>query len=93
MISVGSVVKSKAGHDSNRFFAVIKLDGDFAFLCDGKLRTLDKPKRKRLKHLQKTNTVLCQLSLGTDKQIRNALHRFNYGENQNITDIFQEAEY
>ncbi len=80
MISVGTVVMSKSGHDANRFFAVIKVENDFAFICDGKLRTLDKPKKKNLKHLQKTNTVLSSERIGTDKQIRNALHRFNYGE-------------
>lgn len=80
MISVGTVVKSKSGHDAGGFFAVIKTEGDFAFICDGKTRTLLKPKKKNLKHLQKTNTVLSPNGIGTDKQIRNALHRFNYGE-------------
>ena len=80
MISVGTVVMSKSGHDANRFFAVIKIENKFAYLCDGKLRTLDKPKKKNLKHLQKTNTVLSSDRILTDKQIRNALHRFNYGE-------------
>lgn len=80
MLPIGTVVKSLAGHDSNSFYVVLNIQDDFAFIADGKLRTISKPKKKRFKHLQKTNTVLSQSNLGTDKQIRNALHCFNYGD-------------
>ena len=55
-ITQGSVVVSKAGRDEGRIFAVLSLesnkDGEFAYVADGQTHTLEKPKRKRLKHLK-----------------------------------------
>lgn len=49
----GRVVISLMGHDKGRWMAVVALEGaDFALVCDGETRTLEKPKRKRLKHLR-----------------------------------------
>ncbi|MDD3400289.1 MAG: RNA-binding protein [Eubacteriales bacterium] len=55
MISVGDVVLSKAGRDANRAFVVTQvLDETYVLLCDGELRKLDKPKKKKLKHIKET---------------------------------------
>ena len=56
-IGIGSVVISKAGRDKGDNFIVLSLDGEFAMLANGDLRKVDKPKKKKLKHLQKTNYV------------------------------------
>ena len=56
-ISVGSVVISRAGHDKTEWFIVLGLDGDCAMLANGDSRKVDKPKKKKLKHLQKTNYI------------------------------------
>ncbi len=80
---VGNVVKSAAGHDKERFFLIVELKGDFAFIVDGKYRKLLAPKKKRLKHLKKTNKVFDMSTLITDKQIRAALHPYNYGGTAN----------
>ena len=56
-ITVGSVVISKAGHDKGEFFLTVALDGDTAYVSDGKLRKIEKPKKKNIKHLQGTNYV------------------------------------
>lgn len=51
-ISVGQVVQSKAGRDKGRFFIVIDLpDEAHALIVDGGLRKINRPKRKKLKHL------------------------------------------
>ena len=55
-IKQGSVVKSIAGHDSDRFYVVVRLEGDFAYIADGKVRKLESPKKKRLKHLAPTKS-------------------------------------
>ena len=49
---------SRAGHDKGQMYIVIKEDGDFAYLSDGKTRNLENPKKKNRKHLQivKTDT-------------------------------------
>lgn len=55
---VGSYVMSKAGHDRMQLYIVVGTEGDFAYLCDGKCRPVEKPKKKRLKHIQRTNTYV-----------------------------------
>ena len=43
------------GRDRKRLFCVVGVcDEDFVLLANGDLRKLDRPKRKRLKHLQFT---------------------------------------
>ncbi|MCX7715207.1 MAG: KOW domain-containing RNA-binding protein [Clostridia bacterium] len=56
-ISIGSVVSSKAGRDKGELFVVLALDSEYAMLANGDLRKVDKPKKKKLKHIQKTNFV------------------------------------
>ena len=52
-INVSDVVVSTAGRDAGNWFYVINEDPVFVFLANGKDRTLDKPKRKKRKHVQK----------------------------------------
>ncbi len=53
--TVGQVVYSKSGHDKGKVFVVTDVEGDFLYLVDGKCRTVDKPKKKKIKHVQITN--------------------------------------
>ena len=73
----GCVVKAKAGRDKNGYFVVLDLDGEYAMISDGKRRLLEKPKRKKYKHLSLTNTVLESGSMSTNREIRKALSQFN----------------
>ena len=61
-IEKGRVVRSKAGRDEGKYFVVIALDGDeFALVADGQRRGIEKPKRKRLKHLFVTEETISGL--------------------------------
>ena len=51
--NIADVVTSRAGHDAGKLFYVIGTDPAFLFLANGKDRTLEKPKRKKRKHVQK----------------------------------------
>ncbi len=75
-ISVGLVVKSIAGHDSGSYYAVMKKEGGFAYIADGKARRVEAPKKKNPLHLRKTNTVI-DVSQITNKKLRAALAKFN----------------
>lgn len=79
-IIVGSAVRSKAGRDKNRFFAVLSLDRDYADIADGDLRKLEKPKRKKLKHLAATNTVFTPTQLSSDKTLYTAIKQRFYND-------------
>ena len=50
----GSVVLSLAGHDKDKLYVVLRKEGSYAFLSDGKTKTLKDPKKKKLKHLKDT---------------------------------------
>ena len=73
----GSVVRSTAGHDKNRFYAVLSLRDGFVWIADGKMHRLEKPKRKNEKHLAGTNTVLELSQITSDKKLWNLLRSFN----------------
>lgn len=51
---IGSVIRSLAGHDKNQFFIIIKEEIEYVYLVDGKIRMLQKPKKKKKKHIQPT---------------------------------------
>lgn len=75
----GTVVKSTAGHDSGSFYVALSFESGFAVIADGKLRTLEKPKRKNSKHLAATKIILPAAQLETNKKIRHALWPYNHG--------------
>ncbi len=71
-IEIGSIVFSKAGRDMGRPFLVIQeIDKDFVMVADGKLRTMDRLKTKRRKHLKPTGEVAQELRerLSTGKPV------------------------
>ena len=51
-ISKSDIVESVAGRDRGRFFFVLDIDGIYATIADGRIRKLEHPKRKKLKHLR-----------------------------------------
>lgn len=55
---IGQLATSKAGHDKNTLYVIIAEEDDFAYLCDGRLKPPDRPKKKRLKHIQKINSFV-----------------------------------
>ena len=56
-IMVGQVVFAKNGRDKGKAFVVMSVHVDYLYLVDGRLRTLDRPKKKKAKHVQPTNYV------------------------------------
>ena len=51
--NISDVVITTAGRDQGKLFYVIGTDPVYLLLANGKDRTLDKPKRKKRKHIQK----------------------------------------
>lgn len=74
----GTVVKAIAGRDDDRFFVVTKIcdDKQYVLISDGKTRKLDAPKRKNIKHIRVTGTVI-ELDKITDKKLKMALRKFS----------------
>ena len=52
-LTIADVVVSTAGRDVGQLFYVLETDGTYLMLIDGKGRTIEKPKRKKIKHTKK----------------------------------------
>jgi ribosomal protein L14E/L6E/L27E len=62
-LKIGQIVKSKAGRDKGRVFLICQvIDEQFILVCDGDLRKLNSPKKKKVKHLVIYNTVLTEFA-------------------------------
>ena len=57
MLKKGQICFSKAGHDKGGAFIILHSDDTYAYIADGKLRTLEKPKKKKRIHIQISNEV------------------------------------
>ncbi len=68
----GMVVISRAGRDSGKPMAVVDVREGFVFVCDGKERPLESPKKKNPKHLAKTNRTV-SLEQITNRKLRTVL--------------------
>ena len=77
-INISDVVVSTAGRDQGDWFYVIDADPIYLLLANGKDRTLDKPKRKKRKHVQKvlrSETRVAAKILNGDKVLNGELRR------------------
>lgn len=52
LYKTGNLARSTAGHDRNQLFVIVKEEGEYVYVADGRQRTLEKPKRKNKKHVQ-----------------------------------------
>ena len=77
-IQVADVVQATAGRDLGKCFFVIKTENEYLLLVNGKDRTLEKPKRKKRKHVRKVlrpeTRVAVKISSG-DKVLNSKLRR------------------
>ena len=77
-INISDVVVSTAGRDSGEWFYVIAEDPIYLFLANGKDRPLDRPKRKKRKHIQKvlrSETRVAEKLRAGDKVLNGELRR------------------
>lgn len=49
---IGWMAYSLAGHDKNKIYYIIEETDDMVLLADGECRKIEKPKRKKKKHVQ-----------------------------------------
>lgn len=54
---IGQIVKSMAGHDKQEYYVIIDVKDSLLYLVNGTNRTIDKPKKKKIIHVQPTKKV------------------------------------
>lgn len=80
-VEVGRVAESIAGRDKGRLFIIVSIvDEQYVTIADGDLRILERPKKKKLRHLklrpETLKPIADKLSSGLkvfDAEIRSAL--------------------
>lgn len=58
----GRIVVSTAGRDKDRYFVVLSVENEYCYLADGKVRKVDMPKKKKIKHLRVTEFFLNEIA-------------------------------
>lgn len=77
-ISKADMVTSIAGRDQGKLFYVIGTEGVYVLIADGKLRTIEHPKRKKIKHVRRvtrTESHVAEKLLRGEKVLNSELRR------------------
>ena len=67
-MEIGQIVIAKKGRDKGKFFVVTSLEDGYLYLVDGESRVLRRPKKKKVMHVQQTNTIVDLKVAGRDLQ-------------------------
>lgn len=78
----GMLAWSRAGHDKDRLYVIVRVQGEYVYLCDGRLRPLEKPKKKKLRHIQVIRQIPEELQKTAveemkNEEIRKVIRRFS----------------
>ncbi len=89
-VDKSSLIVSKAGRDKGQLFYVIDADEQYVYLADGKSRKLEKPKRKKRKHVEqvpRTESRIAEKIRNGEKvlnsELRKELASFGQKQSQN----------
>ncbi len=55
---IGRFVISKAGHDENKIYVVLKMEKNSYYVTDGEFHPIEKTKKKNRKHIQLMNAYV-----------------------------------
>lgn len=86
---IGKFATSKAGHDKSQLYIIVDADKEYVYLCDGRLKSVSKPKKKRIKHVQIINSTvdeslrskLLEKACVRDEEIKFALKQYDEKRN------------
>lgn len=73
MFQRGQIVKSLAGRDKGCLLTVVSADENQIFVCDGKERPLNNPKRKNPRHIESVGMCISDNQMASDRALRKAL--------------------
>lgn len=77
----GFLAYSLAGHDKGELYLIIEDTGDFVYVADGAVRTLDRPKKKNKRHIQivKNGIPRIDISSVTNEEIKHFIKLYLRG--------------
>lgn len=69
-VQTGMFARSLAGHDKGKLYVIVRVEEPYVYLADGRIRPMDRPKKKKLMHVQIDHQ---QVEIFSDLEIRKAL--------------------
>ena len=92
----GQLVRSIAGHDRGKVYMAIGITERGVLLCDGRARTIDRPKCKNSRHIVKVSMNAYvwdpEMTL-TDMAVRKVIREFHkYEENEKKQQFLNQEE-
>ena len=80
---IGMLATSKAGHDQGTAYVITGEEGEYVYLADGQIRTVDRPKRKNKKHIQVIKKIQIDRPADgfKDLEIKRVIKRYQEGVN------------
>lgn len=93
--NIGELIYSKAGRDAGRRFVITDIDEEYVLISDGDLRKIEKPKKKKIKHIGTCGIIIDSLNrkLVNNEKITNAEIRKVIAEYvQNIDSLEKSKE-
>ena len=94
-IDRSSLIVSKAGRDKGQLFFVIDADEQYVYLADGKSRKLEKPKRKKRRHVQaafQTESRIAEKIRNGEKVLNSELRKEGNSLINILRDIFRRTQ-
>ena len=83
----GKLAISKSGHDKDHLYVIIREDAEYVYLADGKLKTVEHPKKKNKKHIQvikqipeEVASLICKKEEFLNLEIKRAIKLFITGK-------------
>lgn len=73
---IGKFARSKSGHDKGQWYVIVKEENEFVYLSDGRLKPLDKLKKKNKKHIEVAYNKKYSIELDSNESIKRNLKLF-----------------
>ena len=86
---LGELVSSKAGRDTGRKLVIVGIiDEKFVLVSDGDLRKIEKPKKKKIKHVESCGIIIDSLN----KKLENNMKVINAEIRKEIAKYVQDSK-
>lgn len=80
---IGMLAFSKAGHDKDTVYVIVGEEADTVYLSDGRLKPVEKPKKKNIRHIQIMKKIM-------DKEVAEKLQQGKTVRNEEIRKIIKD---
>jgi ribosomal protein L14E/L6E/L27E len=81
----GSFAITTAGHDAGKCYVIFQKDQEYVYLVDGRIRTMDRPKKKKMIHIRMLSEIDQNLAdkmnsnTAKNEEIKRAIKLMLYG--------------